>query len=64
MEPEKNIIVVTDLLKQFKTVIAVNDVSFTVGTGEIFAFLGPNGAGKTTTIKMLITRWRLTAVMQ
>src|SRR5260221_13971794 len=35
--------------------MAVNDVSFDVRPGEIFAFLGPNGAGKTTTIKMLTT---------
>lgn len=34
---------------------AVDDISFTVKPGEIFAFLGPNGAGKTTTIKMLTT---------
>lgn len=34
---------------------AVNDISFDVKPGEIFAFLGPNGAGKTTTIKMLTT---------
>lgn len=34
---------------------AVNDISFSVEPGEIFAFLGPNGAGKTTTIKMLTT---------
>ena len=34
---------------------AVNDVSFEVQEGEIFAFLGPNGAGKSTTIKMLTT---------
>lgn len=33
---------------------AVNDLSLTVQTGEIFGFLGPNGAGKSTTIKMLI----------
>src|SRR5437016_5045653 len=35
--------------------MAVNDVSFDVRPGEIFAFLGPNGAGKSTTIKMLTT---------
>src|SRR2546421_11862351 len=35
--------------------MAVNDVSFDVRPGEVFAFLGPNGAGKTTTIKMLTT---------
>src|SRR3989475_12459849 len=40
--------------------MAVNDVSFDVRPGEIFAFLGPNGAGKTTTIKMLTTLLRPT----
>ncbi len=43
------------LTRQFGDVTAVDDVSFTVAAGEIFAFLGPNGAGKTTTIKMLTT---------
>jgi len=38
---------------KFKTVNAVNDVSFEVEKGEILAFIGPNGAGKSTTIKML-----------
>ncbi len=50
-----NIIEVHHLSKVFKDIIAVNDISFTVKKGEIFAFLGPNGAGKTTTIKMLTT---------
>jgi ABC-2 type transport system ATP-binding protein len=36
-----------------KEVIAVDDISFTVGAGERIAFIGPNGAGKSTTIKML-----------
>jgi ABC-2 type transport system ATP-binding protein len=44
---------VKDLEKRFGGFIAVNRVSFEVGTGEIFGFLGPNGAGKSTTIKML-----------
>ncbi len=43
------------LVKKFGDLIAVNDASFEVPEGEIFAFLGPNGAGKTTTIKMLTT---------
>jgi ABC-2 type transport system ATP-binding protein len=51
----KNIIEVKNLTKKFKDFIAVDNISFTVGKGEVFAFLGPNGAGKTTTIKMLTT---------
>ena len=46
---------VQNLVKTFGTFTAVDDVSFEVAEGEIFAFLGPNGAGKTTTIKMLTT---------
>ncbi len=38
-----------------KPVTAVNGISLTVHTGEIFGFLGPNGAGKTTTMRMLTT---------
>lgn len=49
------IIEVDHLTKNFGDFTAVNDVSFNVSAGEIFAFLGPNGAGKTTTIKMLTT---------
>ena len=44
-----------NLVKKFGDFTAVNDISFDVPQGEIFAFLGPNGAGKTTTIKMLTT---------
>jgi ABC-2 type transport system ATP-binding protein len=44
---------VDGLTRRFGDFTAVDRVSFTVGTGEIFGFLGPNGAGKTTTIKML-----------
>ena len=52
---------VQNLTKKFNEMTAVNDVSFTVERGEIFAFLGPNGAGKTTTIKMLTTLLRPTS---
>lgn len=48
-------ILVNNLIKKFGDFTAVNDVSFEVNDGEIFAFLGPNGAGKSTTIKMLTT---------
>ena len=51
----KDIIQVKNLTKKFGDFIAVNDISFNVGKGEIFAFLWPNGAGKTTTIKILTT---------
>jgi len=49
---------VRNLVKKFGDLTAVNDVSFEVAAGEVFAFLGPNGAGKTTTIKMLTTLMR------
>ena len=52
---------VQSLTKTFDQFTAVNDISFHVETGEIFAFLGPNGAGKTTTIKMLTTLLRPTS---
>ena len=43
------------LTKSFGDVTAVNDISFSVKTGEIFGFLGPNGAGKSTTMMILTT---------
>ena len=46
---------VDNLVKRFGELTAVDNISFEVQPGEIFAFLGPNGAGKTTTIKMLTT---------
>ena len=46
---------VEHLVKTYGEIKAVQDISFDVAQGEIFAFLGPNGAGKTTTIKMLTT---------
>jgi ABC-2 type transport system ATP-binding protein len=50
-----NIIEVKNLTKRFKDFMAVDNISFEVKKGEIFAFLGPNGAGKSTTIRMLTT---------
>lgn len=55
MAPEMKAIHVEHLVKEFEGIVAVNDISFDVDKGEIFAFLGPNGAGKSTTIKMLTT---------
>ena len=44
---------VSHLLKSYRDLKAVNDVSFKVAKGEILGFLGPNGAGKTTTMRMI-----------
>ncbi|MRR15035.1 MAG: ABC transporter ATP-binding protein [Deltaproteobacteria bacterium] len=46
-------IVVSELEKKFGDFVAVNKISFSVHTGEIFGFLGANGSGKSTTIRML-----------
>ena len=51
MDPEA--VKVSDLEKRFGRFLAVDRISFSVQTGEIFGFLGPNGAGKSTTIRML-----------
>ena len=44
---------VSNLKKVYGDLIAVNNISFSVKKGEIFAFLGPNGAGKTTTVEII-----------
>lgn len=47
---------VQNIVKTYSSnVIAVDDITFTVNSGEIFGFLGPNGAGKSTTVKILTT---------
>jgi ABC-2 type transport system ATP-binding protein len=48
-------IVVADLRKSYKTVQALDGVSFSVREGEVFGLLGPNGAGKSTTVRVLTT---------
>jgi ABC-2 type transport system ATP-binding protein len=51
----KPVLEVRDLRKVYKSVTAVDGVSFSVGTNEIVGLLGPNGAGKTTTISMILS---------
>lgn len=48
------ILEVKNLKKYYKSVKAVDNISFNVEQGDIFAFLGPNGAGKTTTLRILL----------
>ncbi|MGM0448987.1 MAG: ATP-binding cassette domain-containing protein [Methanobacteriota archaeon] len=54
-------LVVEGLTKDYGSVLANDDVSFTVHRGEIFGFLGPNGAGKSTTIRLLLGLLKPTA---
>ncbi len=46
---------VQGLTKRFAKVTAVDEVSFSFGSGQVFGFIGPNGAGKTTTMRILAT---------
>jgi ABC-2 type transport system ATP-binding protein len=46
---------VENLTKRYGALLAVNDLSFTVNSGEVFALLGPNGAGKTTAVEIIDT---------
>lgn len=45
---------IRNLAKRFDTLLAVDDLSFSVEAGQIFGFLGGNGAGKTTTLRMVL----------
>ena len=49
----ENMIEIKNLYKQFGDIQAVNNLSFKVKKGELFAFLGVNGAGKSTTINII-----------
>lgn len=51
---QKSALNVQSISKSFANVQAVNNISFSVEQGDIYAFLGPNGAGKTTTLRMLL----------
>ncbi len=47
-------LIVSQISKTFGASIAVDNISFTINTGEVVGFLGPNGAGKSTTMKMIV----------
>ena len=51
----EHVINVEKLTKRYGDLLAVNDISFTVMKGEVFALLGPNGSGKTTTVEIIET---------
>jgi len=51
--PKEVVVEVEKLVKQYKDVLAVDEISFDVHQGEIFSLVGPNGAGKTTTVEIL-----------
>ena len=49
----ENVIEIKNLVKNYGETLAVDDLSFSVKKGELFAFLGVNGAGKSTTISII-----------
>lgn len=54
-------LVIENLVKQYGTLTAVNNLNLQIDAGDIMGFIGPNGAGKTTTIKMVSTLLRPTS---
>jgi branched-chain amino acid transport system ATP-binding protein len=58
-----DLLVATDVRKEFGGLVAVNDVSFTVPRGKVISLIGPNGAGKTTFFNMLTGVYKPTGGM-
>ncbi|UUL75774.1 ABC transporter ATP-binding protein [Pseudarthrobacter sp. Fe7] len=66
MSPEaprgaESVVRLAGLTKRFGRNTALDDVTLTIGPGEVFGYLGPNGAGKTTTIRLLMGMLRPTS---
>ena len=56
-----NILEINNIRKEYGTVVAVNDVSFSMAPGQVLGLIGPNGAGKTTLLRILATVLRPTS---
>lgn len=56
-----SVLEIHNLVKRFDAVLAVDDLSFSVASGQVFGFLGGNGAGKTTTLRMVLDILRPTS---
>lgn len=54
LNKNKDFVVLQGVTKTFGSFRALNEISFSIGEGEIFGYIGPNGAGKTTTMKILV----------
>lgn len=54
IKESNNLLVLKGVMKRFKDLLALDNVSFTLREGDIFGYIGPNGAGKTTTIKIIV----------
>ncbi|HEY3421338.1 MAG TPA: ABC transporter ATP-binding protein [Methanomassiliicoccales archaeon] len=51
---DNSFLAIDSVTKTYGNFVALKDVSFSIGSGEIFGYIGPNGSGKTTTIKILV----------
>ncbi len=55
------VVIISELVKQFSKLRAINNLSLNINTGETFGLIGPNGSGKTTLIRMMVGLMRPTS---